>query len=69
MKSRGKKLERLYDQIFDYWTHNVPHRPPSLVADLYYRGTEYTSAVTIAGPSKKNTPLISRRLALHNSMK
>ena len=69
MKSRGKKLERLYDQIFDYWTHNVPHRPPSLVADFYYRGTEYTSAVTIAGPSKKNTPLISRRLALHNSMK
>ncbi len=28
MKSRGKKLERHYDQIFDYWTHIVPHRPP-----------------------------------------
>jgi SAM-dependent methyltransferase len=28
MKSRGHKLERHYDQIFDYWTHIVPHRPP-----------------------------------------
>ena len=28
MKSRGKKLERHYDQLFDYWTHIVPHRPP-----------------------------------------
>ncbi|MCB1233063.1 MAG: class I SAM-dependent DNA methyltransferase, partial [Verrucomicrobiae bacterium] len=28
MKSRGQKLERHYDQIFDYWTHIVPHRPP-----------------------------------------
>jgi len=31
MKSRGKKLERHYDQIFDYWTHIVPHRPPYVV--------------------------------------
>lgn len=31
MKSRGKKLERSYDQIFDYWTHIVPHRPPYVV--------------------------------------
>jgi hypothetical protein len=28
MKSRGKKLHRHYDQLFDYWTHIVPHRPP-----------------------------------------
>lgn len=28
MKSRGQKLERHYDQVFDYWTHIVPHRPP-----------------------------------------
>lgn len=28
MKSRGQKLERHYDQLFDYWTHIVPHRPP-----------------------------------------
>ena len=28
MKSRGIKLERHYDKIFDYWTHIVPHRPP-----------------------------------------
>lgn len=31
MKSRGKKLERFYDQIFDYWTHIVPHRPPFVI--------------------------------------
>ncbi len=31
MKSRGKKLERQYDQIFDYWTHIVPHRPPYVI--------------------------------------
>jgi SAM-dependent methyltransferase len=31
MKSRGKKLERQYDQIFDYWTHIVPHRPPFVI--------------------------------------
>jgi SAM-dependent methyltransferase len=31
MKSRGKKLERSYDQIFDYWTHIVPHRPPYVI--------------------------------------
>ena len=31
MKSRGKKLERHYDQIFDYWTHIVPHRPPYVI--------------------------------------
>ncbi|MCX6969767.1 MAG: hypothetical protein NTV93_06370 [Verrucomicrobia bacterium] len=24
-----EKLERHYDQIFDYWTHIVPHRPPN----------------------------------------
>lgn len=28
MKSRGEKLERHYNQLFDYWTHIVPHRPP-----------------------------------------
>lgn len=28
MKSRGEKLERHYDQLFDYWTHIVPRRPP-----------------------------------------
>lgn len=31
MKSRGKKLERYYDQIFDYWTNIVPHRPPCVI--------------------------------------
>jgi len=31
MKSRGKKLERHSDQIFDYWTHIVPHRPPYVI--------------------------------------
>jgi hypothetical protein len=34
MKSRGKKLERHYDQIFDYWTHIVPHRPPYVIRQL-----------------------------------
>ena len=28
MKSRGAKLEKHYDQLFDYWSHIVPHRPP-----------------------------------------
>ena len=27
MKSRGLKLEKHYDQLFDYWSHIVPHRP------------------------------------------
>ncbi len=31
MKSRGEKLERHYDQAFDYWTHIVPHRPPYVI--------------------------------------
>ncbi len=31
MKSRGKKLDRAYDQVFDYWTHIVPHRPPFVI--------------------------------------
>ena len=31
MKSRGAKLERHYDQAFDYWTHIVPHRPTYVI--------------------------------------
>ena len=31
MKSRGEKLEKHYDQIFDYWSHIVPHRPPYVI--------------------------------------
>jgi len=31
MKSRGEKLEKHYDQAFDYWTHIVPHRPPYVI--------------------------------------
>ncbi|MEX2581622.1 MAG: DNA methyltransferase [Verrucomicrobiales bacterium] len=31
MKSRGSKLERDYQQLFDYWTHIVPRRPPYAV--------------------------------------
>src|SRR5437870_4720677 len=31
MKSRGEKLERYYDQAFDYWSHIVPHRPPLVI--------------------------------------
>jgi len=31
MKSRGEKLERYYDQAFDYWTHIVPKRPPLVI--------------------------------------
>ena len=31
MKSRGEKLERYYDQAFDYWSHIVPHRPPFVI--------------------------------------
>ena len=27
MKSRGASLEKHYDQIFEYWTHIVPHKP------------------------------------------
>jgi len=28
MKSRGEKLERYYDQAFNYWRHIVPQRLP-----------------------------------------
>ncbi len=31
MKSRGEKLEKHYDQAFNYWTHIVPHRPPYVI--------------------------------------
>lgn len=31
MKSRGANLEKHYDQIFDYWTHIVPKRPPFVI--------------------------------------
>ena len=31
MKSRGEKLEKHYDQAFDYWTHIVPQRPPYVI--------------------------------------
>lgn len=31
MKSRGENLEKHYDQIFDYWTHIVPKRPPFVI--------------------------------------
>src|SRR6266567_4296493 len=31
MKSRGEKLERYYDQAFDYWSHIVPRRPPFVI--------------------------------------
>ena len=31
MKSRGAHLEKYYDQIFDYWTHIVPKRPPFVI--------------------------------------
>jgi SAM-dependent methyltransferase len=31
MKSRGANLEKHYDQVFDYWTHVVPKRPPYVI--------------------------------------
>ncbi len=31
MKSRGQNLEKHYDQVFDYWTHIVPKRPPYVI--------------------------------------
>jgi SAM-dependent methyltransferase len=31
MKSRGEKLEKYYDQAFDYWSHIVPKRPPYVI--------------------------------------
>ena len=31
MKSRGANLEKHYDQAFDYWSHNVPQRPPYVI--------------------------------------
>jgi SAM-dependent methyltransferase len=31
MKSRGEKLEKYYDQAFDYWSHIVPRRPPFVI--------------------------------------
>jgi hypothetical protein len=31
MKSRGTKLEKYYDQAFDYWSHIVPKRSPCVI--------------------------------------
>lgn len=31
MKSRGANLEKHYDQVFEYWTHIVPKRPPYVI--------------------------------------
>ena len=31
MKSRGENLEKHYDQVFNYWTHIVPKRPPYVI--------------------------------------
>jgi hypothetical protein len=31
MKRRGEKLERHYQQVFEYWQHIVPHRPRYVV--------------------------------------
>jgi len=31
MKSRGASLEKHYDQVFEYWTHIVPRRPPYVI--------------------------------------
>jgi SAM-dependent methyltransferase len=31
MKSRGENPEKHYDQVFDYWTHIVPKRPPFVI--------------------------------------
>jgi SAM-dependent methyltransferase len=31
MKSRVEKIEKHYDQAFEYWTHIVPHRPPFVI--------------------------------------
>lgn len=31
MKSRGSNLEKHYDQVFEYWTHIVPKRPPYVI--------------------------------------
>jgi hypothetical protein len=28
MKKRGENLEKHYDQLFEYWSHIVPNRPP-----------------------------------------
>ena len=31
MKSRGVNLEKHYDQMFNYWSHVVPRRPPFVI--------------------------------------
>lgn len=28
MRSRREKLGKHYDQLFDYWSHSAPKRPP-----------------------------------------
>ena len=35
MKRRGENLEKHYDQLFDYWTHIVPKRPPYAILCNY----------------------------------
>jgi hypothetical protein len=31
MKSRGEKLSKHYQQIYDYWLNLIPNRPPYVV--------------------------------------
>ena len=55
MKSRGKKLERHYDQIFDYWTHIVPHRPPFVILCNFDEFWIYDFNIQLFDPVEKFT--------------
>jgi len=55
MKSRGKKLERNYDQIFDYWTHIVPHRPPYVILCNFDEFWIYDFNIQLFDPVEKIT--------------
>ncbi|MCX6877802.1 MAG: N-6 DNA methylase [Verrucomicrobia bacterium] len=55
MKSRGKKLERHYDQIFDYWTHLVPHRPPFVILCNFDEFWIYDFNIQLFDPVEKFT--------------
>lgn len=53
MKSRGENLEKHYDQIFDYWTHIVPKRPPFVILSNFDEFWIYDFNIQLFDPVDK----------------
>ena len=68
MKSRGVYLEKVYDQVFDYWTHIVPKRPPYVIVCNFDEFWIYDFNIQLFDPvdrvSLRELPERKRRLQL-----